>query len=1188
VGGATYSWTGPNSFSSALQNPSIAGAVVADAGTYSVTVTVSGCTSAAGTTAVVVDSTPIPVAGSNSPVCVGSPLNLTATNIGGASYSWTGPNGFTSSVQNPVIASASTLNGGTYYVNATLAGCVSGTDSVVVIINSPAIVNAGSNQTVCANMDSVYLSGSCSTGSGSWSTSGSGTFFPNANTLNAVYIISVGDISSGSITLTLSSGNNGACSVVTSNMSVTITPAPTVNAGSDQSVCSNNANVSLSGTSSTGTGTWTTSGSGTFSPNNTTLNAVYIPSSADTAAGTDTLILTSTSNGVCNPAVDTMIVIYTPAPYVNAGGPIFICGGTTSVALNGSVSGGASTGQWSTLGTGTFSPNNTTLNATYNLSPADISSGTVTLVLTSTGNGSCLAVTDTSVITITTVSTAFAGNDTTICASNTLQLNGIVTGGSGTGQWSTTGSGAFVPNATTLNAVYIPSNADTAAKSVKLILTTTLSCAPMSDTMVVTFTPAPAVNAGAPIFICTGTTTANLNGSVTGGTSTGQWSTLGSGTFTPNNTTLNATYNLSPADITAGTVSLVLTSTNNGSCSAATDTVVITITTVSTAFAGNDTSICANGTLQLNGIVTGGLGTGQWSTTGSGVFTPSVDSLDAVYIPSNADTAAGTVKLILTTTQTCAPMSDTMVLTFNPAPAVSAGPPIFICQGITSANLNGSVSGGASTGQWSTLGSGSFSPNNTTLNATYNLSPADITAGTVSLVLTSTNNGSCSAVTDTVVITITTVSTAFAGNDTNICANTTLQLHGVITGGAGTGQWSTLGSGTFTPNADSLDAIYTPSSSDTTTGSVRLVLTTTQSCSPMSDTMLVTFIPAPVAMAGPDQTVCSGTTVSLNGLVTGASGGIWNTLGDGTFSPNSSTLNAVYTLGATDISNGTVSLVLTTTGSNCTAGTDTIKVNINILPVANFTSTKACAGTIVSFRDTSSISTGSITSVSWNFGNAISSLQDPTDTFNTGGSHNIILVATSNTGCSDTLKKSIYVNELPIAKYKYTTYCTDSVHFADSSFVTGGSVSAWMWSFGDSTHNTSQNTTHTYATTGSYYATLIVVSDSGCVSSITDTLNIQPCPPAGPGTPGIPTAFTPNGDGVNDVLLVKGGPFTSFDFRVFDKWGIQLFESVSQDVGWNGYYNSVAQPDGTYTWTFAGTTVKGQQVKITGNVTLIR
>src|SRR6185436_20333065 len=58
VAGATYAWTGPGGFTSALQNPTRANATAAEAGTYNVTVTVNGCTSAAGSTSVVVNPTP--------------------------------------------------------------------------------------------------------------------------------------------------------------------------------------------------------------------------------------------------------------------------------------------------------------------------------------------------------------------------------------------------------------------------------------------------------------------------------------------------------------------------------------------------------------------------------------------------------------------------------------------------------------------------------------------------------------------------------------------------------------------------------------------------------------------------------------------------------------------------------------------------------------------------------------------------------------------------------------------------------------------------------------------------------------------------------------------------------------------------------------------------------------------------
>ena len=81
------------------------------------------------------DSAPaIPAAGNTGPVCEGGSITLTASTIAGATYAWTGPNGFVSAEQNPTIPGATAANAGTYSVTATVAGCTSpaGTTSVVV------------------------------------------------------------------------------------------------------------------------------------------------------------------------------------------------------------------------------------------------------------------------------------------------------------------------------------------------------------------------------------------------------------------------------------------------------------------------------------------------------------------------------------------------------------------------------------------------------------------------------------------------------------------------------------------------------------------------------------------------------------------------------------------------------------------------------------------------------------------------------------------------------------------------------------------------------------------------------------------------------------------------------------------------------------------------------------------------
>jgi len=130
-GGTTYQWSGPNGFSSSGATASINNATISThAGIYTVTVTnASGCTATA-TTNVVVNAVPEVTITSNSPVCAGQTLTFTAT--GGTTYSWTGPNGFASSVPNPSVSNASSIHSGTYIVTVTNANSCTATASIII------------------------------------------------------------------------------------------------------------------------------------------------------------------------------------------------------------------------------------------------------------------------------------------------------------------------------------------------------------------------------------------------------------------------------------------------------------------------------------------------------------------------------------------------------------------------------------------------------------------------------------------------------------------------------------------------------------------------------------------------------------------------------------------------------------------------------------------------------------------------------------------------------------------------------------------------------------------------------------------------------------------------------------------------------------------------------------------------
>ncbi len=144
-GPITYSWAGPNGFTSTSQNPSISNVTAVRSGVYTVTAMVSGASTcpATATVNVVVNGGCTPpniTATSNTPVCIGSTIHFeTQSTTPGVTYSWTGPNGFTSTnEQYPCVNNAQTINGGTYTAMTTLNGCTATATVNVVITNTPA------------------------------------------------------------------------------------------------------------------------------------------------------------------------------------------------------------------------------------------------------------------------------------------------------------------------------------------------------------------------------------------------------------------------------------------------------------------------------------------------------------------------------------------------------------------------------------------------------------------------------------------------------------------------------------------------------------------------------------------------------------------------------------------------------------------------------------------------------------------------------------------------------------------------------------------------------------------------------------------------------------------------------------------------------------------------------------------
>ncbi|MDP3558651.1 MAG: PKD domain-containing protein, partial [Bacteroidota bacterium] len=1187
-GGATYNWTGPNSFTSTVQNPTIVTTSTLNAGTYSVTQTLLGCTSPAASLNIVINNAAAtPTATSNSPICLGQNINLNQTPIGSATYSWSGPNSFTSSVQNPTIVGASTLATGVYSVFATVAGCPGQTSTLSVLVSSPGTVAAVS-PTVCANNALVVLNGTSSTGSGTWTSSGSGVFSPNSLTGN--YTPSSAEISAGTSTLTLISTNNGGCAPVTTTTSILITPAPSANAGSNQTVCANNATVSLSGSVSIASGgSWSSSGTGTFVPNNNVLNPSYVPSTADISSGSFTLTLSTTGNGNCLSENNSIVITISPAPVVNPGpNPQAVCKNNPNFQLNGSSTTGS--GVWASSGTGTFSASNNILNPTYIPSTADTLAGSVTLTLTSTNNGGCNLVSQTMSIVYVSTLAVNAGGNQTVCSNNaSVPLNGVST--TSAGVWTSSGTGTFSPNANLLSTNYVPSAADILAGGVTLTLTTTNNggCNPISTTMSITITPGPTANAGSNQTVCANNATVALTGSFTiaGG---GIWTSSGTGTFSPNTTSMNVNYIASSADTTAGSVIITLSTTSNGNCNATTNTMVINFTPAPLVNPGNNISVCkTNAVAVLNGYSSTGSGT--WTTSGTGTFTPSNAVLNPSYTPSSADTTAGSVTLSLTSVANggCNAVTQTLTITYSGIPTVTAGLSQTVCANNSNVILTGTASTGS--GTWTSSGTGTFVPN--TQNGIYVPSSSDITGGSVTLTLTSTNNGGCLSVAQQMTVDFTPAPQVNAGASQTLCSNTqSINLSGTFTIATG-GIWSSSGTGTFTPNNTTMIVAYIPTSADTAAGNVTIYLTSTGNgnCLQVVDSVKVSFIKAPFATVGGDISLCPYSPSPILNGNSSVSSFTWATSGSGSFSPSNTILNPAYIPSAGDISAGTVTISLVTASATCGSASDSLLITFRPKPSAAFTYTNRCVGATTSFTDVSlSMSTGSIVSWYWHFDTDTSTIQNPLYTFTSSGTHTVTLLV-SNGNCVDSVVTPVFINPSPVAGFTFTPLCHDSVSFVQTSTVAPGGISDFNWDFGDVTTSIVANPYHVYADTGMYIVTLFVRSDSGCTASIFDTVHVVKCKNdiiIVIGEPAVPSGFTPNGDGSNDILYVKGGPFNSLDFRIFNEWGNQIFHSDIQSTGWDGTYKSALQPGGRFIWTVNGELIDGRKIKMAGEVILNR
>ena len=574
--------------------------------------------------------------------------------------------------------------------------------------------------------------------------------------------------------------------------------------------------------------------------------------------------------------------------------------------------------------------------------------------------------------------------------------------------------------------------------------------------------------------------------------------------------------------------------------------------TPSTKLFAKDTNLCINDSVRFSDSSTYLGNSWAWSFPGGHPSTSNLQNPSVYYTTSGSYT----VKLILTA---CGG-GDTVTRIITVISGTSGSYTITGHSPICAGTMDTITASGGGTYKWS----------NGATSSSIIVSPANTTTYSVHIA------GGCNSKDTSITINVNPVPNLIIANPNDtICRGDFVSLN---VSGADTYLW--------TPSSG-LTCSTCPNPTATPTISTSYLVIGTDTADGCSTTKNVSVVVStgPVMAAIPDQTICEGNQVTLvadevsgfDGTFVWQPGGSTNTLLD--IYPSTTT---TYTVNYTN---------------KCGTTSTTVTVFVNPAPIPKFSAdiTQGCAPLCIQFRDLCTINAGNINMWRWTFGNGdTADIESPIYCYPDTGTFTPALTATSTDGCSATLKivDMITVFSKPVANFIYSpnpvNFLEPAVQFTDASKDAYG-LTYWTWSFGDQQPSTSENSlrnpNHTYHDTGTYCPQLVVMNNKGCVDTITNCLEVYPI-----FTLYIPSAFSPNGDGVNDFFTAKGDYLKHFEMYIFDRWGMELYHTTDINQGWNGTVKSgsvICQED-SYVYSIIATDWSNEKHSYVGEFTLIK
>src|SRR5438477_452508 len=267
---------------------------------------------------------------------------------------------------------------------------------------------------------------------------------------------------------------------------------------------------------------------------------------------------------------------------------------------------------------------------------------------------------------------------------------------------------------------------------------------------------------------------------------------------------------------------------------------------------------------------------------------------------------------------------------------------------------------------------------------------------------------------------------------------------------------------------------------------------------------------------------------------------------------------------------------------------DTVTKNFSVMPtpVVKIQAENGCLKLPIHFSGQQIDNATNIIQWNWKFGDGQSSSQkDPEHTYATGGMKTVHLTGIADNGCaSNDTNTQIRVESIFTNAGKDTSVQADKPFSLNGTWggdLDGTPVLKWSPSTGLST--TSDPSPIAVLQNDQTYS-LTAVTDIGCTA--TDVVRIKVFT-----FPGVlvPTAFTPNHDGLNEILLPRYNGIKPLEyFVIYNRWGQLVFKTTEMDKGWDGRFDGKDQSTGVFVWVISAEGFDGRKYQLRGTTAIIK